>query len=209
MVSDASIRFFETQFQRQVEAHDLRLNPFEQAALPHLRGRVLDYGCGLGNLALEAARHGCRVVALDGSPTAIDHLRQAAAAAALPVEAAEADLRNFDIDGEFDSVVSIGLLMFFDCPTAARKLQELQAHLRPGGIAVVNVLVEGTSYLDMFDPDGFCLFPAGEMERHFRGWEILSARYEDFPAPGGRVKRFATVIARKPPDTVHSDGAVM
>lgn len=209
MSSEASIRFFETQFQRQVEAHDLRLNPFEQRALPHLRGRVLDYGCGLGNLDLEAARRGCPVLALDGSHTAIAHVRQSAAEAGLPIEAAEADLRAFAIEGEFDTVVSIGLLMFFDCPAARRTLAELQAHLRPGGIAVVNVLVEGTTYLDMFDPAGYCLFPAGEMEEHFRGWEILEAGYEDFPAPGGRVKRFATLIAKKPARPVHSDGAVM
>lgn len=209
MSSDASIRFFETQFQRQVEAHDLRLNPFEQRALPYLRGRVLDYGCGLGNLALEAARRGCPVLALDGSPTAIAHVRQAAGAAGLPVEADEADLRTFAIQGEFDTVVSIGLLMFFDCPAARRTLAELQAHLRPGGIAVVNVLVEGTTYLDMFDPAAYCLFPDGEIEKHFPGWEILEAGYEDFPAPGGRVKRFATLIAKKPAAAVHSDGAVM
>ncbi len=209
MTSDASIRFFESQFQRQVQASDLKLNPFEQRALPYLRGRVLDYGCGLGNLALAAARQGCSVVALDASPTAIAHLREAAGAASLPVEAGEADLRAFAIQGEFDSVVSIGLLMFFDCPTAFARLQELQAHLRPGGVAVVNVLEEGTTYLDMFDPSGHCLFAPGEMERRFGGWEILSAAHEDFPAPGGQVKRFATLIAKKPTETAHSDGAVM
>lgn len=209
MSSDASIRFFETQFQRQVEAADLKLNPFEQRALPYLKGRVLDYGCGLGNLALEAARRGCSVLALDGSHTAIAHLREAAGAARLPVEAAEADLRGAPIDGDFDTVVSIGLLMFFDCPTAFAKLQELQAHLRPGGVAVVNVLEEGTTYLDMFDPEGHCLFSPGEMERRFAGWEILSAAHEDFPAPGGQVKRFATLIAKKPAKAAHPDGAVM
>ena len=67
-----SIRFFEAQFERQVREEDLRLNPFEEAALPRLRGRILDYGCGLGNLAMAAARNGCSVVALDGSRTAID-----------------------------------------------------------------------------------------------------------------------------------------
>ena len=55
MGSDASIRFFETQFQRQVREAELALNPFEQQALPYLHGTVLDYGCGLGNLALTAS----------------------------------------------------------------------------------------------------------------------------------------------------------
>ena len=51
-----SIRFFDSQFHRQIEAGDYALNPFERAALPFLRDEVLDLGCGLGNLALAAAR---------------------------------------------------------------------------------------------------------------------------------------------------------
>lgn len=51
MDSTASIHFFETQFQRQVLEAEAGLNPFEQQALPYLQGAVLDYGCGLGQLA--------------------------------------------------------------------------------------------------------------------------------------------------------------
>lgn len=209
MTSDASVRFFDAQFQRQVREGDLRLNPFEERALPWLHGQVLDYGCGLGNLALAAARRGCTVLALDASPTAIQHLSQAAQAGGLAVDAREADLSGFTVDGLFDAVVSIGLLMFLDCPSARRQLAQLQAHLRPGGVAVVNLLEEGTTYLDMFDPAGWCLFAAGELERHFAGWEILHAAHEDFPAPAGRVKRFATVIARKPAAPPSGETAVM
>ena len=64
MNSDASLRFFDAQFQRQVRESELALNPFEKQALAFLRGTILDYGCGLGNLAVAAARQGCSVVAL-------------------------------------------------------------------------------------------------------------------------------------------------
>ena len=67
-MGDASIRFFDSQFRRQIRQAELALNPFEQRALPWLQGRVLDSGCGLGNLALAAARRGCTVPALDASP---------------------------------------------------------------------------------------------------------------------------------------------
>lgn len=209
MVSDTSIRFFEQQFQRQVGAADLRLNPFEERALPYLSGRVLDYGCGLGNLAVAAARQGCTVTALDGSPTAIGHLRAVAEAEDLPIEALQADLRSFAVTGEFDTVVAIGLLMFLDCPTALRKLAELQTCLRPGGVAIINVLEQGTTYLDMFDPAEHCLFGPQEIAQRFAGWEILSLAHEEFPAPKGLVKRFATLIAKKPEKPAHPDGAVM
>jgi tellurite methyltransferase len=198
MVSDSSIRFFDAQFQRQVREADLCLNPFEQSALPHLHGHVLDYGCGLGNLAVAAARQGCSVVALDASHTAVEHLRRVAEADSLPIQALEADLRTHELHEDFDSVVSIGLLMFFDCPTAFVQLAHLQAHVKPGGVAVVNVLIQGTTYLDMFDPSSHCLFSREEIHRRFAGWEILHCEFQDFPAPREQLKSFVTVVARRP-----------
>ena len=198
MESCSSIRFFDAQFQHQLRGAEFSLNPFERAALPYLQGQVLDYGCGLGNLAIAAARQGCSVVALDASHTAIDHLSRIAREQALPIEAAEADLRSHELTGEFDAVVSIGLLMFFDCATALRQLRNLQSHTLAGGVAVVNVLVEGTTYLDMFDPQDHCLFSRDEMHARFAGWEIQQLEAQDFPAPNGQVKSFVTLVARKP-----------
>ena len=152
MKNNKSISFFDHQFQQQVRNQDFKLNPFELAALPHLQGRVLDFGCGLGSLAIAAAQHGCSVLALDGSHSAISHLRQRALDEALPIEAIEADLRNYQIAEHFDCVVSIGLLMFFDCKTAFSVLSMLQARVRPGGIAVINVPIEGTTWIEMFHP---------------------------------------------------------
>ena len=198
MTNNRAIAFFDEQFRRQAREVELELNPFEALALPYLGGEVLDLGCGMGNLAFAAASAGCKVTALDASPTAIEHVRALAAARGLPVEASLADLRGYAISREYDCIVCIGLLMFFDCPAAYRALADLQAHVRPGGIAVVNVLVEGTTYLDMFDPSSHCLFTPEEIRRRFRGWEIVQARPADFPAPGQTVKRFFTLIARRP-----------
>lgn len=198
MNSYASIDFFETQFRHQVLASDLNLNPFELQALGHLQGKVLDFGCGLGNLAVAAARRGCRVVALDASHTAIEHLRRVANTESLSICATEADLRIYAIDEDYDAVVSIGLLMFFDCPTAFIQLTSLQSHVRPGGVAVINVLVEGTTYLEMFDPSAHCLFSRNALTERFAGWEILLCEHQDFPAANETLKSFVTVIARKP-----------
>ena len=94
MTTRHSVDFFEAQFRSQAQAGQFALNPFETLALPFIRGRVLDLGCGLGNLSVEAARRGCQVVALDGSPTAIAHVRDRAAAERLPVESRQQDLRH-------------------------------------------------------------------------------------------------------------------
>lgn len=193
-----SVEFFDRQFEQQAAGPAPGLNPFEQAALPHLRGSVLDFGCGLGALSLAAARAGCTVHALDASEVAIRHLRQRAEAERLPIKAEVADLRSHRVQGEFDTVVSIGLLMFFDCATAERALAELESHLKPGGTLVVNVLVEGTTYMDMFDPKGYCLFGRDTLARRFAHWNVVASDFKDFPAPGGLNKSFATFIACRP-----------
>lgn len=197
MIANRSVEFFDTQFRRQAAGGDLALNPFERAVLPHLAGRVLDMGCGLGNLALAAAARGCEVLALDASPAGIESLSERARAAGLPVNATIEDARTFETDRRFDAVVSIGLLMFFDCDTARSLVRRWQAWVRPGGVMAVNVLVEGTTYLDMFDPSGHCLWKPDELEAAFRDWHLAFVSDEEFAAPHGTVKRFRTLIARK------------
>jgi tellurite methyltransferase len=198
MQTSASIRFFNQQFQRQLRDADLHLNPFEQCALPWLHGQVLDYGCGLGNLSIAAARRGCHVVALDASDTAVAHLRQVAQRDGLSIDALQADLRDYRLQQDFDSVVCIGLLMFLDCQHALQQLAQLQERLRPGGVAIVNVLVQGTTYMDMFDPRQHCLLDTQQLLACFAGWQIEHCEARDYPAPDQRVKSFATLIARKP-----------
>jgi tellurite methyltransferase len=196
-VSNRSVDFFETQFQRQVTAHEFTLNPFEEMAWPYLTGRVLDLGCGLGNLSLAAARRGCEVVAVDASTTAIEHLVEVARKERLRLTAVQSDIERFEIRDTFDAVATIGLLMFFPRQVAVELLKKVQRAVKPGGCAVVNVLVQGTTFMDMFDGDRYCLFTPSEIEAAFAGWTPLLRREDDFPAPKGTVKRFATLIARR------------
>jgi len=231
MKGNLTVAFFDAQFERQAREADFALNPFEKLALPFLHGKVLDMGCGLGNLSIEAAKRGCSVIALDASPNAITRIRQAALAEALPITAAEVDFESYAVTDPstqapalaggsrsgfrptgvvegatglpvglhmFDAVVAIGLFMFFPKKRALELLANAQAHVHPGGLAIVNVLVEGTTYLDMFAPGHYYLFSENELRERFSGWEVLEFRRDSFPAPGQTVKEFATVVARKP-----------
>lgn len=197
-MANRTVELFEAQFQRQVSAHDFVLNPFEEAALPYLTGRVLDLGCGLGNLSVAAARRGCEVVAVDASPTAIEHLSRVAREEGLRVTAVRAEIQQLEVPGTFDTVVAIGLLMFFPCALALELLDRVQRAVQPGGCAVVTVLVQGTTFMDLFDGDRYCLFTPVQLARAFAGWTILFSREGGFPGPGATVKRFTTLIARRP-----------
>jgi tellurite methyltransferase len=196
MASNRTIEFFEAEFQRRARA-DEPLSSFEEAALPHVSGRVLDLACGLGKLSVAAARKGCEVVAVDASPTAIARLSAVAAAERLPITAVEADLEQYDFPGTFDTVVAIGILMFFRREVAHGLLARVQEAVRPGGCAAVTLLVRGTTFMRVFDPDRHYLFAPGELGRAFGAWEVVVSDAGEVPAPDGTVRRFETVVARK------------
>jgi tellurite methyltransferase len=193
-----SINFFDQQFRQQVAKGEFALNPFEEAVLPHLSGGVLDLGCGLGNLAIAAAKQGCAVTALDASRTAVDRINYAANRLGLGVAAYETDLGSFAIDGAYDCIVAIGLLMFFPREKASALLSDMLGHVKPGGVIALNVLIEGTTFMGMFEPGHYYLFGENELDQACSGWEILLSRHDEFPAPENTLKRFHTLVARKP-----------
>lgn len=193
-----AVAFFGAQFERQIAAGDYQLNPFEVRALPFLSGKVLDLGCGLGNLALAAAARGAQVTAYDLCENAVEDLAERALASGLDVWVRTVDLKGWRPDETWDAVNCIGLLMFFAREEALAGLVAVRDAVRPGGVAVVNVLVEGTTFTAMFDPDEHHLFRPEEVAAPFAGWEVLHDSVEDFAAPGGKVKRFRTLIARRP-----------
>jgi tellurite methyltransferase len=193
-----SLAFFSRQFESQIARGEFALNPFETRALPHLHGQVIDLGCGLGNLALAAGRRRLDVKALDGCPHAVASLQQRADAEHLHIRADVAELSTWQADGLYDSVVCIGLLMFFRCETARALIGELRRSTRPGGVLVLNVLVEGTTFMSMFERGAYCLFPQHELRALFDDWSILEEVVEAFPAGRSELKRFVTLIARAP-----------
>jgi 2-polyprenyl-3-methyl-5-hydroxy-6-metoxy-1,4-benzoquinol methylase len=71
---NAHVAFFARQPGRQIVAADYVLNPLEAWTLHQLIGRVLDLGCGFGDLSLGAAGAGHAVDAIDARPQAVGDL---------------------------------------------------------------------------------------------------------------------------------------
>ena len=198
MFNKKSVAFFESQFQRQVRDKEYGLNPFEILALDYVKGSVLDLGCGLGNLSLEAGRRGHRVLAVDASLTAVARINKDAEREGLPVRGIQADIESWTIDRSYDTIVVIGLLMFFRHETALKLLTAIQEHVKPTWSGNRQRADREHDLFGMFDPDNYCLFRRNELEERFDGWNILESRYQTFPAPEDTRKDFSTVIAEKP-----------
>jgi SAM-dependent methyltransferase len=78
--------------------------PHERQAARHLRGRVLDIGCGAGRVLLHAQAQGLEAVGVDVSPLALEVCRSRGAAQLYRRSIVEV---GRDL-GEFDTVVLMG-----------------------------------------------------------------------------------------------------
>jgi SAM-dependent methyltransferase len=117
--------------------------------LGDVRGkRVLDVGCGDGDLAVELARRGATVVGLDASPTMIAAARARAAQAGQPVAFVPGMAQALPFaPGSFDIVAAVTILCFVT--DGAPALAEATRVLRPGGASVIGELGRWSTWAAM------------------------------------------------------------
>jgi SAM-dependent methyltransferase len=110
---------------------------------------VLDVGAGTGRVALDLARRGHEVVALDRDPALLAALRERGAG--LPVTTVAADARDFALDRRFPLVIApMQTVQLLGGPEGrARFLRCARAHLAGGGLLAVAL----ADALDAFDAD--------------------------------------------------------
>jgi SAM-dependent methyltransferase len=105
--------------------------------------RMLDAGCGAGQIAIPAAKAGARVTGIDIAANLIAQARQRAAAARVKVQFDEGDAEDLPYpDASFDLVVSLIGAMF--APRPELVAAELLRVCRSGGrIAMANWTPQG------------------------------------------------------------------
>ena len=146
-------------------------------------GRALDVACGAGRNAIYLAQLGWHVSAVDGSPAALNTLRQRAGA--LPIETALIDLEReaFPMPTDtYDLIVDSYFLQRDLFPAMMRAL-------RPGGVLIAIV--------HLGEQAGPRRAVAGELRSIFEGWQVLHY-YEGEPGESCHRQPVAEIAARKP-----------
>ena len=131
--------------------------------------RVLDLGCGSGELTQEIARRGAAVVGLDASPEMLARARE---------QFPELDFRlgdaaTFELPERFDAVFSNATLHWVTAAEAA--LGQLYRHLKPGGRLVAELGGQGNVGQ---------IVAAVLRQLHGRGYAEAAAHWWYFPSVG-------------------------
>jgi ubiquinone/menaquinone biosynthesis C-methylase UbiE len=100
--------------------------------------RVLDAGCGRGEVLLACARAGAAIAGIDYSQTAVDLTRETLA------DFPDADIRQGDVtalpwpDATFDRILFSDVIEHLDPPQTVPALAEFHRVLKPGGFVLVH-----------------------------------------------------------------------
>ena len=130
---------------------------------------VLDLGCGWGSLSLYIAEHfpNCSVVSVSNSASQGDYIRDKAAAQGLGnIDVLTADMNDFDIDRQFDRIVSVE--MFEHLRNYEEMFRRIHGWLQPGGRFFMHIFTHRSTPYEYIDKG-----PSDWMTRYFFSGGIM------------------------------------
>lgn len=135
--------------------------------LGHVHGKkILELGCGRGELSVFLAKKGADVTGVDIGPHLVEASRLLAGVNGARCEFREGDMTMLPFgDGGFDMVVGRSVLHHLSIPDMRRALEETHRVLKDGGSAVFHEPVENSRAFDFIQN----IIPAGRPgERYYR-----------------------------------------
>jgi len=144
--------------------------------------RVLDFGCGVGRLALPLAAVADEVIGVDVSPSMLAEARRNAEERGLQnVRWVQSDDTLSLVEGQFDLVCSHIVLQHIDVARGRLLFQRLAGLVRPGGWALIHITFAWKAFASTF------------------GQVPPPAPPEPPPTPGWRERLRAFFLPSRPP----------
>jgi len=135
--------------------------------------RILELGCGRGDLSIWLAKQGARVTAIDLGPDLV-----AAAQALGKINQVDCEFRVGNItelpfeSATYDVVIGLAILHHLTEAEVMKSIRECHRVLRPDGIVIFHEPVENSALFNFVQN----LFPAGEKGSHYYRPSILRRR---------------------------------
>ena len=190
--------------------HDVECAAYD-LDLPHWRelaeladGPVLDIGAGTGRVALDLARRGHTVTAIDADPELVHELAGRARKRGLHVKTATADARSFELGARFRlAIAPMQVVQLLGGESGRRAALEcIHRHLEPGAVFAA-------ALADPFEgiPDAEVVPPMPDI-REEEGWVYASTpvavrreeasaaidRHRQAVSPAGEIREWVATI---------------
>ena len=134
-----------------VSPPDIEMERFYVEAVGGHGRKVLDLACGSGRFTIPLAKSGAQVTGGDLSENMLKKARERAIASGVEVQLAKLDMRDFELDTLFDSVViaANSLLHIHTAEDFARAFGTIRRHLAPGGVLAFDIFVPNARMLSL------------------------------------------------------------
>ncbi len=137
-----------------------------------MSGKVLELGCGAGDVTLLFAEKGYQVSGIDIAPTAIEWAKEKTLKTNIKAEFVDGDVRNLGRweDGTFDIVIDGHCLHCIIGDDRAVVLKEAYRVLRPGGLFYVSSMCgdpKEPEVLKNYDSESRCMVHGNVAARYF------------------------------------------
>ena len=160
----------------------------EQAERPSL-GRALDIGCGTGDHAVNLARRGWDVTAVDLVPRALDAARAKAATAGVPLRCERADVTAMAdaVGRDYAFLLDVGCFHGLKPKGRPRYAEQVQLVSGPGSTMLMLAFEPGRRLPGPL-PRGASV---QQLQETFRGWELVADDAADTSCMSAPLKRTA------------------